>query len=208
MVCASRMSSREMLSKSSMRFSTMGTKEDTIARAGYRLEAEARRPITMLAMASPTLAPSGSSSRLAIKIILAILAALLLIPIAVCGWFYVASHRALPQLDGTVRVPGLSSTVTVVRDLHGVPHITASSMPDLMFAQGYVTAQDRLWEMDMTRRYGNGELAEILGADYVKADRVQRVLGMREVAKRAAADMSAEERALAESYSKGVNAFI
>ena len=159
-------------------------------------------------MASPTLAPRGHNRRLAIKIILAILAALLLIPVGVCGWFYVASHRALPPLDGTVQVPGLASPVTVVRDQHGVPHITAASMPDLMFAQGYVTAQDRLWEMDMTRRYGNGELSEILGAEYVKTDRVQRVLGMKEVARRAASEMSADERALAEAYSKGVNAFI
>ena len=162
----------------------------------------------MADMASPSLAPRHGGRRLALKIILAIIAVLLLIPIAVCSWFYVAAHRALPQLDGVVRVPGLKAEVTVVRDQHGVPHITAASMEDLLFAQGYVTAQDRLWEMDMTRRYGNGELAEILGSDYVKNDRLQRVLGLREVAKRAATEMSAEERALAEAYTRGVNAFI
>src|SRR5690242_6837070 len=106
-------------------------------------------------MASPTVAPSRAHRRLALKIIGAVLAALLLIPISVCGWFYVVAHRALPQLDGSIQVPGLQAPVTVVRDQHGVPHITAASMPDLLFAQGYVTAQDRLWEMDMTRRYGN-----------------------------------------------------
>jgi penicillin amidase len=162
----------------------------------------------MLLMASPTLAPRGSTSRFALKIILAILAALLLIPLGVGGWFYVASHRALPQLDGTVRVSGLSAAVTVVRDQHGVPHITAASMQDLLFAQGYVTAQDRLWQMDMTRRYGNGELSEILGVDYLEADRTQRILGLREVAKRAAGEISAEERALADAYVRGVNAYM
>jgi penicillin amidase len=159
-------------------------------------------------MASPTLAPPRTSGRLALKISLAVIAAVLLIPIGICSWFYVAAHRALPQLDGTIRVPGLTSPVTVIRDQHGVPHITAASMPDLLFAQGYVTAQDRLWQMDMTRRYGNGDLAEILGPDYVKADRTQRVIGLREVAKRAAAEMSADERGLADAYAKGVNAYI
>jgi penicillin amidase len=159
-------------------------------------------------MASPTIAPHRSAGRLAIKIILAIVAALLLVPIGIGGWFYVAAHRALPQLDGTVRVAGLSAAVTVVRDQHGVPHIAAANMQDLLFAQGYVTAQDRLWEMDMTRRYGNGELAELLGADYVKNDRVQRILGLREVAKKAAGEMSAEERALTEAYVRGVNAYM
>jgi penicillin amidase len=154
------------------------------------------------------LAPRSGGGRLAIKIVLAILLALLLIPVAVTGWFYIAAHRALPQIDGSVRVPGLSAQVTVIRDRQGVPHITAASMQDLLFAQGYVTAQDRLWQMDMTRRYGNGDLSEILGADYIKADRTQRVLGLREVAKKAATEMSAEERALADAYVRGVNAFI
>ena len=159
-------------------------------------------------MASPTLAPRSGGGRLALKIIGAIIAALLLIPVGIGGWFYVASHRALPQLDGTVRVPGLSASVTVVRDQHGVPHISAASMPDLLFAQGYVTAQDRLWQMDMTRRYGNGELSEILGAEYVKTDRTERVLGSGEIAKKSAAAMSSEERTMADAYVHGVNAYM
>lgn len=159
-------------------------------------------------MASPTLAPSRTRGGLALKIILVVFLVLLLVPVIVCGWFYIAAHRALPKLDGSLQVPGLKASVTVVRDQHGVPHITAASMQDLLFAQGFVTAQDRLWEMDMTRRYGYGELSEILGADYVKTDRVQRIIGLREVAKRAAAEMSPEERALADSYTQGVNAFI
>ena len=162
----------------------------------------------MSLMASPTVAPARSRGRLALKIAFAIIAVLLLVPISVCAWFYIAAHRALPELDGTLRVSGLSAPVTVIRDHHGVPHITAATMSDLLFAQGYVTAQDRLWEMDMTRRYGRGELAEILGPDYVKSDRLQRVLGMRDIAERAVAEMSPEEKALADAYARGVNAFI
>ncbi len=162
----------------------------------------------MSPMATPTLAPARTRGRLALKIITAVVLVLLLVPISVCAWFYIAAHRALPQLDGTLHVSGLSAPVTVIRDQQGVPHITAASMPDLLFAQGYVTAQDRLWEMDMTRRYGNGELAEILGADYVRSDRVQRIIGLREIAHRAVGEMTPDERALALAYAKGVNAFI
>src|SRR5450631_2957617 len=69
----------------------------------------------------------------------------------------------LPQLDGTLTVYGLTAPVTIARDTHGVPHIHASSMNDLVFAQGYVTAQDRLWQMDMLRRHAAGAFAAILG---------------------------------------------
>lgn len=163
---------------------------------------------TMSLMASPTLAPNRSRRHLALKLLAAILLVLLVTVGATVTWFNVAAHRALPQLDGTLHVAGLSAPVTVIRDHQGVPHITAASMQDLLFAQGFITAQDRFWEMDMTRRYGNGELAEILGPPYVKSDRIQRVLGLREVAQRAATEMSPEERALADAYVRGVNAYL
>ena len=102
----------------------------------------------------------------------------------------------------------ITAPATVIRDAHGVPHITAANMEDLLFAQGYVTAQDRLWQMDMTRRYIAGELAEILGPDYVKSDRYQRTLGMRQVAQRAAATASDTDRRLLDAYARGVNAYL
>jgi penicillin amidase len=123
-------------------------------------------------------------------------------------WFRLAVWGAMPQLDGTVKVAGLRAPVTVVRDGHGVPSITAETMDDLFFAQGYVTAQDRLWQMDMMRRYAAGELAAALGSDYVKTDREQRTLGLREVARRSLEQASAEERAQLEDYARGVNAYI
>src|SRR5438270_794903 len=67
------------------------------------------------------------------------------------AWAYFLARSALPQLDGTVQVRGLSKQVRVTRDAHGVPTIEASSPHDLFFAQGYVTAQDRLWQMDIMR---------------------------------------------------------
>lgn len=123
-------------------------------------------------------------------------------------WFRAAAWAAMPKLDGTVVVTGLKAPVSVVRDAHGVPSITAQTLDDLFFAQGYVTAQDRLWQMDMTRRYAAGELAAALGPDYVKTDREQRLLGLRDVARRSLAQATEEQRAQLEAYARGVNAYI
>jgi penicillin amidase len=140
-----------------------------------------------------------------------VLFSLLLAVVLVGGagvWFYSAVRGAMPQLDGTVKVAGLRAAVTVVRDGHGVPSITAQSLDDLFFAQGYVTAGDRLWQMDMMRRYAAGELSAALGPEYVKVDREQRTLGLREVARRSLAEASPEEREQLEAYARGVNAYI
>ena len=77
--------------------------------------------------------------------------------------------RRCRSLDGDLHLAGLSAPVTVRRDGHGVPHIEAASESDLFTAQGYVTAQDRLWQMDALRRNANGELAEVMGSSLVRA---------------------------------------
>jgi penicillin G amidase len=123
-------------------------------------------------------------------------------------WFYWRVRAALPQLDGTIHVPGLSGTVEVLRDARGVPHITAGSIADLAFAQGYVTAQDRLWQMDLTRRIAWGELSEILGRRTLAIDIENRKLGFHEVADRAVGEMDPASRAFLDAYSRGVNAFV
>ena len=89
-------------------------------------------------------------------ILICIVAALLL-------WLYSIARSALPKIDGTVAVAGLSAPVRVTRDGHGVPTIDALTTDDLFFAQGYVTAQDRLFQMDLLRRAAEGDLAEIIG---------------------------------------------
>jgi penicillin amidase len=135
---------------------------------------------------------------------------LLLVVLAVGGvmWLRSAARAALPQLDGDIRVAGLSAPATVRRDAHGVPHIEAATQDDLFFAQGYVVAQDRLWQMDMYRRNANGELAEVLGSGLVAHDRAQRVLGFRKAAERMYAGLDAQDRRWLDDYAKGVNAFI
>lgn len=158
-------------------------------------------------MVSPTLAAPRRSARLILRSITLIVLLILVAVAAASVWLYRAARASLPQLDGVVHT-AVSSPVTIIRDGHGVPHISAQNMEDLLFAQGYVTAQDRLWQMDMTRRYIAGELAEVLGPEYVRNDRYQRTLGMRQVAQRGAATVSDTDRHLLEAYARGVNAFI
>ena len=136
------------------------------------------------------------------------LSACLLAGLGAIAWVYFLAHSALPQLDGTAQVRGLVTRVTVTRDAHGVPTIEASNLQDLFFAQGFVTAQDRLWEMDIMRRFAAGELAEILGEDFLKHDREQRILCLRIAAQKAIEIASDADRSRFEAYAQGVNAYI
>jgi penicillin amidase len=136
---------------------------------------------------------------------------LVLALLAVCAgvlWLRSAEKAALPVLDGDVRVAGLSAPVTVRRDTHGVPHIQAATQDDLFVAQGYVTAQDRLWQMDAYRRNSNGELAEIMGSSLVEHDKAQRVLQFRNTAQRVYANLPAADRTRLDEYARGVNLYI
>lgn len=119
-----------------------------------------------------------------------------------------AMHAALPQVDGSLQVTGLSAPVTVTRDEHGVPSLTAATIDDVLFAQGFITAQDRLFQMDGLRRHAAGELAEILGSRFVKHDRVQRTLQVRAAADRALATLPPDQSHQLEAYARGVNAFL
>jgi penicillin amidase len=142
-------------------------------------------------------------------------------------WFYHAAHSSLAQLDGTISVAGLQAPVSVIRDSHGVPHITASKLEDLFFAQGYVTAQDRLWQIDLTRRAVGGEMAEIFPASsappqtvsrstaatrprqtWVDYDKQQRTMRLRVISERVVQQLPPRDRAFFEAYTKGVNAYI
>ena len=139
----------------------------------------------------------------------------LLLLLAVAGaavtggiWLKHKMRSSLPELDGTLLTPGLSAPVLVRRDQHGVPHIDAANLDDLLFAQGYVTAQDRLWQMDMARRMAAGEAAEILGPSLLPHDREQRVLALRVTAERLTATLDDRQRRYFDDYARGVNAFI
>ncbi len=140
-----------------------------------------------------------------------ILVVLLLLVVASAGaylWFHSAQRAAMPTLDGQIKVAGLSAPVTVIRDRQGVPHIHAASMEDLFLAQGYVTAQDRLWQMDITRRYAAGELSGALGSRAIETDKAQRVLGLRLIAQQELTRMPEQDRRYFEAYARGINAYI
>jgi penicillin amidase len=133
-----------------------------------------------------------------------IVALLLFVGVALpLGWWIV--RRPLPQLDGSVAMAGLKGAITIDRDQWGRPWIRAKSLEDAVTAQGYVMAQDRLWQMDLLRRVSAGNLSEIFGAVALRFDEESRTLGMRQAAERAAADASPEIRSLLEAYARGVN---
>src|SRR5262245_3017068 len=82
----------------------------------------------------------------------------------------VVRQRSLPQTDGTLTVPGITAPVTVIRDTFGVPHFYAANLPDLAFAVGYVQAQDRILQIDLSTHVVNGTLSEVIGEDTVDMD--------------------------------------
>ena len=112
-----------------------------------------------------------------------------------------SARARLARLDGEVRLSGLDSAVEVRRDRWGVPHIYARTSHDVFFAQGYVVAQDRLWQMELWRRAGEGRLAEVLGPSFVERDRTARLLKYR-------GDMEAEWRSYADDARSIIRAFV
>jgi len=144
----------------------------------------------------------------ALRVLYYVSCVLLVALIAAIWWLYAIMRSPLPQLDGSISVPGISARVRVIRDEHGVPTIEAASLEDLFFAQGYVTAQDRLWQMDMMRRAAAGELSEVIGEATVRMDREERILGLRQAAESAEKNISVRDRIYFEAYARGVNAFL
>ncbi|MDE0040236.1 MAG: penicillin acylase family protein [Gammaproteobacteria bacterium] len=117
-------------------------------------------------------------------------------------------EAALPDMASTMRVIGLEHPVEVVRDGWGIPHIRAASVHDAFFAQGFVTAQDRLWHMDYDRHRALGRWSEFAGRLGLGEDRLMRAFGVERAAKADLAVSSDDAQAMLEAYSDGVNAFI
>ncbi len=143
-----------------------------------------------------------------LKATLYLLLILLLVLVGV-GIFSIIKLRAsLPIRDGELQIKELYLPVTVTTDRFGVPTITASTRRDAALALGYVTAQDRLFQMDLLRRRASGRLSEIVGDIAVKTDKRQRVIGFYRVTQAIVANLSNEQRELLVAYADGVNAFI
>lgn len=133
------------------------------------------------------------------------IAGVAVVALMIAAWWLIG--RAAPQVSGNVQAP-VASPVTVARDAIGLPHITASSVEDLLFAQGFVTAQDRMWQMDMLRRLAAGELSEVVGAGGLETDTLSRKLRLRRIAERQARTLPPGEIALLAAYARGVNHYI
>lgn len=118
------------------------------------------------------------------------------------------AKASLATLDGTIVSSGLTETVEVRRDRWGVPHIYAKNTPDLFFAQGFVVAQDRMWQLEMWRRNGEGRLAEVLGPEYVTRDKFARLLSFRGDWDAEFHKYHPEGRVIFDAFAKGVNAAI
>lgn len=113
-----------------------------------------------------------------------------------------------PSYSGIEKLDGLKDEVEVRTDEHGIPHIFAQNEADLFFAQGYITARERMFQMDLTRLVVRGELSSLVGEKAVKSDKFYKTLGLYRLAEAQYAEYSAEDRALLDAYTSGVNAYI
>ena len=144
-------------------------------------------------------------ARKGMRVTLLVLAALVLAAVGTVSWLL---RRGLPQTTGTLALEGLLAPVTVTRDAEGVPHIAAENHHDLFLAQGYVQAQDRMFQMDLSRRQASGRLSEVFGTQAVENDKFFRTLGLRRAAEASWDGYTQEVKDILDWYSQGVNAYL
>jgi penicillin amidase len=142
------------------------------------------------------------------KIIIGIAASV--ISISVIAFFAVRYlvTKSFPDYHGEQSVSKIGERVTIYRTEFGVPHVIASNEYDLFFAQGYVHAQDRLWQMDLSRRAGEGRLSEILGSATLQFDRMLKTIGFRSIAVEIERQLNPKSREILQAYCDGVNEYI
>ncbi len=127
---------------------------------------------------------------------------------AAYGAYYAFTHRPLAKTKGKLHLQGLHEPVEVLTDSYGVPHIYAHNEDDLYFAQGYMHAQERLWQMEINRRVGSGRLSELFGPIAIETDRFCRRLGMHRSAAKEVTRLSTHNSRVLNAYALGVNSFI
>ncbi|HUG29785.1 MAG TPA: penicillin acylase family protein [Candidatus Limnocylindria bacterium] len=148
------------------------------------------------------------AGRLVVRLVQLLVLGLVLALIAVLVMGAITTQRGWPQTTGTISVAGLHRPATVTRDRAGIIQITADNSHDLFLAQGYIHAQERMWQMEISRRIGAGRLAELFGKGQVDTDTYIRTLGWRVSAQRDLAAMSPATVSLLQAYADGVNAWI
>ncbi len=146
--------------------------------------------------------------RLVGRLLAVVLVLLLVVAIGFVGLLGSILGRAMPETSGTIRLPGLSGPVDILRDANGIVQIYADTPADLFAAQGWVHASERMWQMELWRRIGAGRLSELFGETTVKTDRFIRTLGWRQAAERDLEAFSPDVRAALDAYARGVNAWL
>ncbi|HKV83498.1 MAG TPA: penicillin acylase family protein, partial [Ktedonobacterales bacterium] len=150
--------------------------------------------------------------RVALRVVIGVLVAVVALAGLAAGVGYAEVQRTLPTTEGTLKLPGLQQPVSVVRDQWGVPHISGYGLNDLAYAQGYVTAQDRLFQMEMNRAIAQGRLAELFGPgsdnSLLDADEFLRTLNLYQSAQIELLTIDPLVRSELQSYADGVNAFL
>ena len=142
------------------------------------------------------------------KMLLVLALAVVVMLVAVLAGGYAVLRGALPQYAGSFSHEALDEEVTVYRDGRAIPHIYAATLDDLMFAQGYVQAGERFWQMETHRRFVQGRLSELIGQSMLETDVLLRTIGLKRVAARVFEKTSVEGRHCLEAYAAGVNAFL
>ncbi|MEV0387655.1 penicillin acylase family protein [Nonomuraea sp. NPDC050643] len=137
-----------------------------------------------------------------------VLTVLLALALVLAGVLVYTVRKSFPQLEGSLRLPGLTGSVEIYRDKSGIPHIYADNSADLFMAQGFVHAQDRFYEMDFRRHLTSGRLSELYGRATLDQDKALRTMGWRKVAEQELPELAQQTQGYLNAYAKGVNAWL
>ncbi len=151
------------------------------------------------------MAKGNKSWKRTIKIAGIVLALIIVVGVAL---IYILMRSSLPMVEGKVTVEGLTETVTILRDEKSRPHIYASAKEDLFFGQGYAQAQDRLWQMELHRRAGQGRISELVGEGELDFDILLRTAGLSRLAEKLMQKSSPESLKYLSAYASGINAYL
>jgi penicillin amidase len=146
--------------------------------------------------------------RIILRVLLGLVGLILLIFIGFAIFGLITVRSSFPEVDGEIQLSGLDGPVDVYRDQYGIPHIYAENQHDLFFAQGYVHAQDRFWQMDFWRHIGSARLSEMFGESQLETDQFLRTLGWARVVESELQLLDHSSLSILESYADGVNAYL
>ncbi|MBS1906266.1 MAG: penicillin acylase family protein [Actinobacteria bacterium] len=161
-------------------------------------------------MSSPesTVKPRRRAGRIIGRTVFGLIAGIVVLATAAALFLVWTVQRSFPQTTGELALKGLQAPVTVQRDDRGIPTVTADNSHDLFFAQGFVHAQDRFWEMDFRRHVTSGRVAELFGSSQVATDEFLRTLDWHGIAEKEVANMDPTTRGYYQAYADGVNAYL